>query len=153
MAKRRQTYNLDRQTQLLDIHKQFMGGLKTIDTDDALSSVFLRDVNNLSLSEYGFLEKRYGTYINEDIVLYRYDENEDLIQVTFDEGKPIQGYFEYVDDTKAVHKILFYDGVGYIKNPKAENPEDRERFVSTFEASASSGGSGGGGGGEVVNVD
>lgn len=142
MAKRRQTYNLDRQTQLLDIHKQFMGGLKTIDTDDALSSVFLRDVNNLSLSEYGFLEKRYGTYVNDEFQ-----------NIPFDGTKPIQGYFEYVDDDGDIHKILFYDGVGYIKNPKAENEEDRNRFVTTFEDSISNSGGGSGPGLEVENAD
>jgi hypothetical protein len=124
MSRRRQTYNLNRQTKLFDIHKQFMGGLKTIDTDDALGSVFLRDIGNLSLSEFGFLEKRYGTYINDEF------EN-----IPFDGTKPIQGYFEYVDDDGDIHKILFYDGVGYIKNPKADNPADRERFITTFEVS------------------
>jgi hypothetical protein len=124
MSKRRQTYNLDRQTKLLDIHKQFMGGLKTIDTDDSLGSVYLRDMNNLSLSEFGFLEKRYGTYVKEEFQ-----------GVPLETGKKIQGYFEYVDDDGDIHKILFYDGVAYIKNPKAEDPEDRDRFVTTFEVS------------------
>ena len=150
MAKRRQTYNLDRQTKLFDIHKQFMGGLKTIDTDDALGSVYLRDIDNLSLSEFGFLEKRYGTYINDEFP-----------GVEFKANKPIQGYFEYVDDDGDIHKILFYDGVGYIKNPKAENEEDRNRFVTTFEDSISNSGggsdpgsSGGSGPGlEVENAD
>lgn len=119
MAKQRQTYNLNRQTKLFDIHKQFMGGLKTIDTDDALRSVFLRDVNNLSLSEYGFLEKRYGTYINDE-----------FSGIPFQENKPIQGYFEYVDDDGDVHKIMFYDGIAYIKNPKAENEEERNVYVA-----------------------
>jgi hypothetical protein len=118
VSKRRQTYNLNRQTQLLDIHKQFMGGLKTVDTDDALNSVFLRDVNNLALSEFGFLEKRYGTYINDEF------EN-----IPFDGTKPVQGYFEYVDDDGDVHKIIFYNGKAYIKNPKDENPLLRNVYI------------------------
>jgi hypothetical protein len=118
VAKRRQTYNLDRQTKLFDIHKQFMGGLKTIDTDDALGSVYLRDINNLSLSEFGFLEKRYGTYVSDEFP-----------GIEFQGDKPIQGYFEYVDDDGEVHKILFYNGICYIKNPKAENVQDRDVYV------------------------
>jgi len=117
VAKRRQTYNLNRQTKLFDIHKQFMGGLKTIDTDDSLGSVFLRDVDNLSLSEFGFLEKRYGTYISDEFP-----------GIEFETDKPIQGYFEYVDDDGEIHKILFYNGKAYIKNPKAENEEDRNIY-------------------------
>jgi hypothetical protein len=118
VAKRRQTYNLDRQTKLLDIHKQFMGGLKTIDTDDALGSIYLRDMDNLSLSEFGFLEKRYGTYVSDEFP-----------GIEFQADKPIQGYFEYVDDDGDVHKILFYNGKPYIQNPKAENPLERDVYI------------------------
>ena len=53
-------YDVNTQTKLLDIHKQFQGGLKTVDTDDSLRTLFLRQAENLELSEYGFLEKRYG---------------------------------------------------------------------------------------------
>lgn len=119
MAKRRQTYNLDRQTKLFDLHKQFMGGLKTIDTDDALGSVFLRDVDNLSLSEFGFLEKRYGTYINEEFQFK--DTVPDLTKM--------QGYFEYTDVNNNIHKIMFVDGKVFIKNPVAENQQDQNLFV------------------------
>jgi superfamily II DNA or RNA helicase len=119
VAKRRQTYNLDRQTKLFDLHKQFMGGLKTIDTDDALGSVFLRDVDNLSLSEFGFLEKRYGTYINEEF----------QFEGTAPDLTKAQGYFEYTDEDNNVHKILFVDGKAYIKNPIAENQQNRNLYV------------------------
>ncbi len=118
MAKRRQTYNLDRQTKHFDIHKQFMGGLKTIDTDDSLGSVFLRDIDNLSLSEFGFLEKRYGTYVSDEFP-----------GIEFQADKPIQGYFEYVDDDGDFHKILFYNGEAYIQNPKAINVSERNIFI------------------------
>jgi hypothetical protein len=55
-------YDVNTRQRLIDIHKQFKGGLKTVDTDDALGSVFLRQAENISLSEFGFIEKRYGTY-------------------------------------------------------------------------------------------
>lgn len=113
MARRQQAYDLNRQVRLLDIHRQFMGGLKTIDTDDALGSAYLRDVDNLSISEFGFLEKRYGTYVNDEIKNF---ESFSLIS-DVDLTKPIQGYFEYIDDNGGVHKIIFIDGVGYIKQP------------------------------------
>ena len=47
-------YDVNTQTKLLDIHKQFQGGLKTVDTDDSLKTIFLRQAENLELSEYGF---------------------------------------------------------------------------------------------------
>ena len=56
----RQYYNVNTQTKLIDTHKQFNGGLKTVDTDDALQDFFLRQAENVSISEFGFLEKRYG---------------------------------------------------------------------------------------------
>jgi hypothetical protein len=56
----RQYYNVNTQTKLIDTHKQFNGGLKTVDTDDALRDFYLRQAENVSISEFGFLEKRYG---------------------------------------------------------------------------------------------
>ena len=112
MARRQQAYDLNKQVRLLDIHRQFMGGLKTIDTDDALGSAYLRDVDNLSISEFGFLEKRYGTYVNDELNFESFSLLSDV-----DLTKPIQGYFEYIDDNGGVHKIIFIDGVGYIKQP------------------------------------
>ena len=55
-------YDVNTRTRLIDIYKQFNGGLKTVDTDDALGSVYLRQAENVSLSEFGFIEKRYGTF-------------------------------------------------------------------------------------------
>ena len=118
MARRQQAYDLNRQVRLLDIHKQFMGGLKTIDTDDALGSVFLRDVDNLSISEYGFLEKRYGTYISEE---FQFEEQVNLLAF-------IQGYFEYVDDEGGVHKLLFLDGDAWLKMPGETTYKKIEKF-------------------------
>jgi len=62
----RTAYDVNRTVRHLDIHKQFMGGLKTVDTDDALRTVYLRELKNLSLSEFGFIEKRYGIYKSEE---------------------------------------------------------------------------------------
>jgi hypothetical protein len=60
----RYAYDVDTTQRYIDVHKQFQGGLKTVDTDDALGGVFLRQAENVSISEFGFLEKRYGTYEN-----------------------------------------------------------------------------------------
>ena len=65
----RYAYDVNKTQRLLDVHKQFQGGLKTVDTDDALGAVFLRDAENVSLSEFGFIEKRYGTYQDTERVL------------------------------------------------------------------------------------
>jgi hypothetical protein len=50
-------YDVDKITRYIDIHKQFQGGLKTVDTDDALRDVYLREAENVSLSEFNFIEK------------------------------------------------------------------------------------------------
>jgi len=60
----RYAYDVNTTQRYIDVHKQFQGGLKTVDTDDALGAVFLREAENISLSEFGFLEKRYGTFEN-----------------------------------------------------------------------------------------
>ena len=60
-------YDVNTRTRLIDVHKQFNGGLKTVDTDDALGSVYLRQAENVSLSEFGFIEKRYGTIEKDSI--------------------------------------------------------------------------------------
>ena len=58
----RYPYDVNTTRRYIDVNKQFNGGLKTIDTDDSLGAVFLRQAENVSLSEFGFIEKRYGTY-------------------------------------------------------------------------------------------
>ena len=60
----RYAYDVNTTQKYIDVHKQFNGGLKTVDTDDALGAVFLRQAENVSLSEFGFIEKRYGTFEN-----------------------------------------------------------------------------------------
>lgn len=94
--------NVNKQSKIIDIQKQFPGGLKTVDTDDALGKVYLREAENVSLSEFSFLEKRYG--LSEEEV---YD-----ILPNIDK---IQGYFEYTAENGLVDKILFADGKAYIK--------------------------------------
>jgi hypothetical protein len=64
MAKYR--YDVDKITRLIDVHKSFPGGLKTVDTDDSLKDVYLREAENISLSEFNFVEKRYGLHQNGD---------------------------------------------------------------------------------------
>jgi hypothetical protein len=85
----RYNYNVDTSRKYIDVHKQFNGGLKTVDTDDALGAVFLREAENVSLSEFGFIEKRYGTFEQDS-----YTNNGFL-----------QGYFEF-----SGHTIHFIDG-------------------------------------------
>ncbi len=47
-------YDVDKITRYIDIHKQFGGGLKTVDTDDSLRDIYLREAENISLSEFNF---------------------------------------------------------------------------------------------------
>ena len=63
----RYAYDVNTTRRYIDVHKQFRGGLKTVDTDDALGSVFLRQAQNVSISEFGFIEKRYGTVEKQTI--------------------------------------------------------------------------------------
>ena len=91
----RYAYDVNTRTRLIDVYKQFNGGLKTVDTDDALGSVYLRQAENVSLSEFGFIEKRYGTF------------QKDLIKTT---SGTLQGYWEYLG-----FAIFVVDGVFYYK--------------------------------------
>jgi hypothetical protein len=106
-------YDINKQTKIIDVQKQFPGGLKTVDTDDSLGKVYLRELDNLSLSEYSFLEKRHGQYVEHQIT---FASGETLPDVT----KPIQGYFEYVKTEppyKGIHRLLFIDGKAYVELP------------------------------------
>lgn len=109
-------YDVNKQNKIIDIQKQFPGGLKTVDTDDALGKVFLRESDNISLSEYSFLEKRHGQYVEHT---FTFAPGETLPDLT----KPIQGYFEYIKREKpykGVHKLLFIDGKAYVDMPPEE---------------------------------
>ena len=105
-------YDINKQTKIIDVQKQFLGGLKTVDTDDALGKVYLRKANNVSLSEYSFLEKRHGTYVKQKVVFSQ--------TPIFASNPPfVQGYFEYIDDTGGFHHILFIEGLAYVKLPNS----------------------------------
>lgn len=115
MARRRTLYDVDTRTKILDTHTQFRGGLKTVDTDDSVKDFFLRDVENISLSEFGFLERRYGL-VND----YNF---EFLVEVDNDFNLPngetiykdrLQGYFEYVRKDGVREQIVFYNGRLYL---------------------------------------
>jgi hypothetical protein len=89
----RYAYDVNTTQRYIDVHKQFQGGLKTVDTDDSLGAVYLRDAENVSLSEFGFIEKRYGTYENFKMA------------INANEGK-LQGYWEFLDK----YIIVAFDG-------------------------------------------
>jgi hypothetical protein len=88
----RYAYDVNTTQRYIDVHKQFQGGLKTVDTDDALGAVFLRQAENVSLSEFGFIEKRYGTYENFKIAK---------------QGE-LQGYWEFLGYIIYVVNGIFY---------------------------------------------
>jgi hypothetical protein len=98
----RYAYDVNTTQRLIDVHKQFQGGLKTVDTDDSLGAVFLRDGQNVSLSEFGFIEKRYGTYEN-------FKKQTSAVN--------LQGFWEYMpEDT--LYTIYAADGNLYVDNVK-----------------------------------
>jgi hypothetical protein len=118
----RYAYDVNTTQRYIDVHKQFQGGLKTVDTDDALGAVFLREAENVSLSEFGFIEKRYGTYENFKI-------QTGIVN--------LQGYWEFLNYT-----IYAADGFFYVDGNKVEllyKENDEWRYPTTlFQQSASS---------------
>ena len=108
MAKSR--FDVNTTTKLLESTKQFIGGLKTVDTDDSLGAFFLRDAENISLSEYGFIEKRYGIVDSLDI---------DTTGVELTSTDKVQGYFEYIRVDGYIDKILFVGGRLYLKRAES----------------------------------
>lgn len=105
-------YNVNKDNKIIEIQKQFPGGLKTVDTDDALGKVYLREAENVSLSEFSFLEKRYGTYIKEEFNFEPGDEP--------NFNNPIQGYFEFTKPDGEVDKLLFIGGNAFVKTSDSE---------------------------------
>ena len=108
MAKMR--FDVDTLTKIIDVNKQFIGGLKTVDTDDSLGSFFLRDAENISLSEYGFIEKRYGIVDSLNI---------DTTGLAIAGTDIVQGYFEYFRIDGYIDKILFVGGRLYLKRAES----------------------------------
>jgi hypothetical protein len=98
-------YDVDKITRYIDVHKQFQGGLKTVDTDDSLRDVYLREAENVSLSEFNFVEKRYG--------LHKLTEYAPWVSLT-SVSSIVQGYFEYYVDENTLHKIIVIEGHFYV---------------------------------------
>ena len=98
-------YDVDKLTRYIDIHKQFQGGLKTVDTDDALKDVYLREAENISLSEFNFIEKRYG--------LHKLKEEMPWSSLT-SVSSIVQGYFEYYVDADTIDRIIVIEGKFYV---------------------------------------
>jgi hypothetical protein len=101
----RYLYDVNTLQRYIDVHKQFQGGLKTVDTDDSLKDIYLREAENVSLSEFNFIEKRYGTH--------KLAEHKPWTSLE-DSNSPLQGYFEYYVDANTVHKIVAIEGQFYI---------------------------------------
>jgi hypothetical protein len=112
-------YDVDKTTRYIDIHKQFGGGLKTVDTDDSLKDVYLREAENISLSEFNFIEKRYGLHKLEEHVPWS-----SLTSVS----SIVQGYFEYYVDSDTVDKIIVIEGKFYV-NRDGNGFEEVEFFT------------------------
>jgi hypothetical protein len=113
----RYNYNVDTSRKFIDVHKQFNGGLKTVDTDDALGAVFLRDAENVSLSEFGFIEKRYGTFEKQNVTR---------------NGK-LQAYFEFMpNDT--LYRIYFVDGFVFVNDQSNYYIGDYEDILKEKES-------------------
>ena len=112
-------YDVDKITRYIDIHKQFGGGLKTVDTDDSLRDIYLREAENISLSEFNFIEKRYG--------LHKLEEHMPWSSLT-SVSSIVQGYFEYYVDADTVDKIIVIEGKFYV-NRDGNGFEEVEFFT------------------------
>jgi len=109
-------YDVNTTRRIIDVYKQFQGGLKTVDTDDSLGSVFLRQAENVSLSEFGFIEKRYGTHIK------------DTLRQT---SGTLQGYWEYLG-----YPIYVVDGVFYYEDGSGTSVPITRIYRETSDADA-----------------
>ena len=111
----RYPYDVNTTRRYIDVNKQFNGGLKTIDTDDSLGAVFLRQAENVSLSEFGFIEKRYGTYEKEKLSIGS-------------TGEEIQGFWEYIEDDGTVNEIAVVGGKLYLREAGQTTFTEVSRF-------------------------
>lgn len=117
----RYQYDVNKVTRYIDIHKQFQGGLKTVDTDDALKDVYLREAQNISISEFNFIEKRYGLHQLGD-PLKPWDSVENA-------SSKLQGYFEYYVNANTIHKIIVFEGHFYIDQADGNDFQKVEFFT------------------------
>lgn len=121
----RYAYDVNSRVKLLDVFKQFQGGLKTVDTDDSLKSLYLRNAENLEISQFGFIEKRYGQYEASELL------------TGLNANSNLQGYFEYKRENGTIDKILFIDGklylngtqINYIKSESGKRIPDPAVFA------------------------
>lgn len=119
----RQNYNVNTQAKLLDLYGQFNGGLKTVDTDDSLKTFFLRQAENVSISEFGFLEKRYG--LSKKRKLNFVNESDEA--VSFNSNDIVQGHFKFNYGAKT-DEFIAIDGYLY----KREHGESNFKRVVSF---------------------
>jgi len=106
----RQYFNVNTATKLIDTHKQFNGGLKTVDTDDALKDFYLRQAENVSISEFGFLEKRYGLAEKEKLISH----GGSIDLTAGNSNARVQGHYKFKYGT-STDEILAVGGKIYIK--------------------------------------
>lgn len=99
----RYVYDINTTTRYIDVNRQFGGGLKTVDTDDSLKEFYLRDAENVSISPFNFIEKRYGLHALRSNAF-----------VDYASGDTVQGYFEYSVSPTVTHYILFFGGYFYV---------------------------------------
>ena len=133
MAKSR--FDVDTTTKLLETTKQFIGGLKTVDTDDSLGAFYLRDAENISLSEYGFIEKRYGLVDTGEF------DDSAIVQLLAHphQDYKVQGYFEYIRKDGFIDQIVFINGRLFLARPddgvsqSPETSDGRFRQVKVLE--------------------
>ena len=119
----RQYYNVNTQVKLIDLYGQFNGGLKTVDTDDSLKTFFLRQAENVSISEFGFLEKRYGLSKKRQLSFVDASDN----PVTFNSNDIVQGHFVFNYGAKS-DEFVAIDGYIY----KREHGESNFKRVVSF---------------------
>lgn len=118
-------FNVNTQTKLLDLYGQFNGGLKTVDTDDALKDFFLRQAENVSISEFGFLEKRYGLTKKRQLTFVDASDN----PVTFNSNDIVQGFFKFNYGANT-DEIIAIDGYFYLKKHGEANFKRVNTFVT-----------------------
>ena len=125
----RQSYNVNTQVKLIDTHNTFNGGLKTVDTDDALRDFYLRQAENVSISEFGFLEKRYGLAEKKKLVTGSNAQN------------TVQGHYKFnylhSDGTAQVDEILVLGGTVYVSQQGAAFTAMSFTEISDFSYPAS----------------
>jgi len=103
----RQYFNVNTQTKLIDTHNKFNGGLKTVDTDDALKDFFLRQAENVSISEFGFLEKRYGLSEKQKLISHGGS-------ISLTDATRVQGHYKFKYGT-STDELLAVGGKLYLK--------------------------------------